>query len=680
MNEQNETLSRTTTGTPVLDEATPLIALAGQPNMGKSTVFNLLTGLNQHVGNWPGKTVERREGHFVLKGRTTRLVDLPGTYSLTANSPEEVIAREFILREKPSVVVAVVSAANLERSLYLVAELAALDAPIVVALNMMDVAAQEGIHVEAPVLEAALGLPVVPMTASRAIGMRELLEVVEDVLTGKRIPDAHPPEVRADHRDVLERIERLISAHVPAPYPQGWVALKLLEGDGEVTRKMKAALPEEVWESVHDILRQHDDAFLAVASGRYEWIERMMRAAVTNPKVGQIGMTGRLDRWAAHPVWGLFILAAILGLVFWLTFTIGNPLQEWMDRGVIAPLAGLATAGLAEAPGWVQGMVVDGLIGGVGTVLTFLPILVIFFAVFALLEDIGYMARAAYVMDNLMHLMGLHGKSFLPLFLGFGCNVPAILGTRVIDSKPARLQTILIAPLVPCAARMAVVAFIAPAFFGKNAVWVTWGMVLLALVLLVSIGALFNRTIFKGERSAFIMEMPLYHVPNARTIGLLVWQRSISFVRKAGSAILVMSLVVWVLSYLPNGSLETSYLARFGQWLEPVGRWMGFDWQLMVALITSIVAKENIIATLGVLFGTSPQGGLTAILATTFSTATALSFLVVTILFIPCMATVAVTKQETHSWGWALVSVLMMLVLSVAAGTSVYHLGLLVGL
>ena len=652
----------------------PLIALAGQPNMGKSTLFNLLTGLNQHVGNWPGKTVERREGHFSNDGRDFRLVDLPGTYSLTANSPEEVIAREFIVREKPAVVVAVVSAANLERSLYLVAELVALDAPLVVALNMMDVAEQEGICVEPQVLEAALGLPVVPMTASRAVGVRELLAVVQGTLDGDRFSSPPLPEVRADHREVLEKIEGLIAGRIPKPYPQNWIALKLLEGDVEVSRMMQAELPSGIWDSVHEVLRAHDDAFLAVASGRYEWIGRMVRAAVTHPRIGQVGLTERLDRWAAHPVWGLLILAGILGLVFWLTFTLGTPFQELLDSRIVVPLAGMASAALAGAPAWVQGMIVDGLIGGVGSVLTFLPILVFFFASFAVLEDTGYMARAAYVMDNLMHLMGLHGRSFLPLFLGFGCNVPAIMGTRVIDSWSARMLTILIAPLVPCTARMAVVAFIAPAFFGRNAIWVSWGLVMLSLLTLVIGGVGLNRTIFKGQRSAFIMEMPLYHIPNARTIGLLIWERSLSFVKKAGTTILAMSMVVWALSYFPNGDLNTSYLASIGMFFEPIGSLMGFDWRLTVSLIASFPAKENAISTLGVLFGNNSDAGLTATLAATYSSATALSFLVVTMLFIPCMATVAVTKQETQSWRWTLQSVFLLLAVSILAGIVTYNL------
>ncbi len=652
----------------------PLLALAGQPNMGKSTLFNLLTGLNQHVGNWPGKTVERREGRFDLHGREAILVDLPGTYSLTANSPEEVIAREFIVRERPDVVIAVVSAAQLERSLYLVAELTALQAPLVLALNMVDVAEQEGLRVEPHVLEAALGVPVVPMVASKALGVHDLLDVVEQVLNGKRLPAPRPPEIRPDHAAVLAEIQTRIAAHVPEPYPPAWMALKLLEGDAEVTRTIQAALPPEAWEAVQAILRAHDDAFLAVASGRYEWIGRMVRAAVTRPRVGQIGLTERLDRWAAHPFWGLALLAGILGLVFVLTFTVGAPIQAWLESAVIAPLSGLAAEALAAAPAWLRGLAVDGLIGGVGSVLTFLPILVIFFAAFALLEDVGYLARAAYVMDNLMHLMGLHGKSFLPLFLGFGCNVPAVMGTRVIDSWPARLLTILIAPLVPCTARMAVVAFLAPAFFGANALWVTWGLVLFSLLALVLSGTLLNRLLFKGQRSAFIMEMPLYHLPNLRTIGLLVWQRTTAFVRKAGTAILGMAMLVWVLSYLPGGDLNTSYLARLGQFLEPLGRPMGFDWRLTVALLTSFPAKENAIATLGVLFGVSPEAGLSELLTAAYSPAAALSFLTVTMLFIPCMATVAVTKQETGSWRWVAVSLALFLTLSFLAGTAVYHL------
>jgi ferrous iron transport protein B len=297
-----------------------------------------------------------------------------------------------------------------------------------------------------------------------------------------------------------------------------------------------------------------------------------------------------------------------------------------------------------------------------------------------LMEDVGYMARAAYVMDNFMHMMGLHGKSFLPIFLGFGCNVPAVMGTRVIDSPKARLLTILVAPLVPCTARMAVLAFIAPAFFGANAMLVSWGLIMLSLVLLVLSGIVLNRVLFKGERSAFIMELPLYHVPNGRTVGMLVWQRSLSFIQKAGTVILMMSVGIWILSVLPGGNLQTSYLARLGALFAPIGHWMGMDWRLTLALLTSFMAKENSIATLGVLFGSSQGAGLSTTLAATYSMATGLAFLTVSLLFIPCAATVAVIRQETGSWGWTALNIGFMLVLSIAAGSAMFALATAAGL
>jgi len=655
------------------------VALAGQPNVGKSTVFNLLTGLDQHVGNWPGKTVERKEGTFTRNGVTYRLVDLPGTYSLTANSAEEVIAREFIIRERPDVVVAVVDAAILERSLYLAAELLALPAPVVVGLNMMDVARQEGMEIQPQVLSEMLGVPVVPMIATRGIGVPELAETVERVARGDIVCAPHPPQVRADHRQVLQQIEEIVASHVPPPYPADWVALKLLEGDAEITRMMQESLPSESWQRLHDVLRAHDDALLAVASGRYEWIGQMIRTAVTRPRAGPISLTERLDRWATHPLWGLLVLAAILGFTFWLTYAVGAPLQGWLDTYVVGGLGGLARAALAGAPAWLSGLVVDGIIGGAGTVLTFLPILVIFFAVMGMLEDVGYMARAAFVMDGFMHLMGLHGKSFLPLFLGFGCNVPAVLGTRVIESRRARLLTILLAPLVPCTARMAVIAFLAPAFFGSAATLVSWGMVALALVVLALSGMVINRLFFRGQRAAFIMELPLYHLPNWRTIGLLVWQRSLAFVRKAGTLIVVVSVLVWLLSALPGGSVEQSYLAAVGRWLEPVGRLMGLDWRLLVALLTSFVAKENSIATLSVLMGTGEGEGLAAMLAMTFPISTALAFLTVQMLFVPCVATIAAVRQETGSYRWAAFSLVFLLVVSMVVGMAVYRAAVAVG-
>jgi ferrous iron transport protein B len=655
------------------------VALTGQPNVGKSTVFNLLTGLNQHVGNWPGKTVEQKTGTCQLEDRTLHLVDLPGTYSLSASSPEELIAREYIIKEKPDVVVAIVNAATLERSLYLISELLPLPVPLVIGLNMIDVAEQNGWKIEPHVLEAALGVPVVPMIATKGQGIRELLERIGDIVcdTEQRAPST--PRIREDHEHVLARIEELLDGHVPNEYPQTWVALKLLEGDQQITEMLQPRLPENAWAQINGILAQHEDACVAIASARYEWIARMVRAAVVRPRAGQITLTDRLDRWVTHPLWGLVGLAAILAVAFWLTYAVGLPLTEWVDRYVVQAVADLARRALAWAPGWLISFAADGIIGSVGAVLSFFPILLIFFAILAILEDVGYMARAAYLMDRFMHVMGLHGKSFLPLFLGFGCNVPAVMGARVIESQRARLLTILLAPFVPCSGRMAAIAFLAPVFFSAPAV-VTWVLLMVNLVVLAIAGLLLNRVVLRGEQAPFVMELPLYHLPNWRSIALAVWHRLLSFVQKAGTVILLAAVVVWVLATLPNGSIDSSWLAGLGRLLEPSGVWMGLDWRMMVALLSGIVAKENVIATLGLLFGAAASGtGLRTSLHATFTPAAGLAFMVIQMLFIPCVGTVGAIRQETDSWKWTIVSILLQLMVSLVGGVLAYRLALLIG-
>ena len=655
------------------------IALAGQPNVGKSTVFNMLTGLSQHVGNWPGKTVEQKTGQFIYAGQTIYLVDLPGTYSLTANSEEERIARDFILREQPDVVIVIVNAATLERNLYLVAELLALPVRIVLGLNMMDVAKQQGVKIEPHVLEAALGVPVVPLVASRNQGVHELIDAALRLVENPVNFAPNCPEIRLDHRPVLDEIRSLVAGKTPSPYPEDWAACKLLEGDTEITEAIQQATPE-AWERIHALLKQHEDAFLDVAGGRYEWIGRMVRAAVSKPRAGVITLTDRLDRVATHPFWGLVVLLGIFGLVFWLTYTVAMPVVDWLDTVVISWLAVGANGILASAPQWLTSLVVDGLIGGVGMVLVLMPILVVFFAVLGLLEDIGYLARSAYVMDRFMHWMGLHGRSFLPLFIGFGCNVPAVMGARIVEERRARLLTILLTPLVPCTARMAVIAFLTPAFFGERAALVTWELVTLNIVILVFTGILINRVVFKGAHIAFIMEMPLYHLPNARTISLFIWNNTWAFVKKAGTIILIVSVLVWGLAYFPAGDIQISLLARIGRWMEPLGRPMGLDdWRPVVALLSSFIAKENTIAVLGILYSADSELGLARRVAGALSPAAALAFLVIQMTFIPCVATVAAIKQET-GWRWTGFSVGLLLIISLCFGTLVYQVAHLAGL
>ena len=658
------------------------VALIGQPNVGKSTVFNMLTGLSQHVGNWPGKTVEQKTGVFSLQdGLSLNLVDLPGTYSLTANSEEERLARDYLIRERPDVVIAVVNAAALERNLYLVAELLAMQQPLVLGLNMLDVAEQHGIHVEPHVLEAALGVPVVPIVATRNQGLKELAEAATKLA---QHPDAYTPNrpaIRPEHEPVLRAVRDLIADHTPAPYPEDWVALKLLEGDAEITAMMHAALPSDNRERVDALLLKHEDAYLDIAGGRYEWIGRMVRAAVTQPKAGAITRTERIDRVATHPIAGLALLLGLLGVAFWLTYTIATPIADWLSTQVLGVLDALATFTLSWAPAWLFGLVSDGLIHGVGTVFAFLPILIIFFAILGTLEDVGYLARGAYVMDRFMHLMGLHGKSFMPLFLGFGCNVPAVLGSRIIEERRARWLTILLAPLVPCTARLAVLAFLIPAFFVTGATLISFGLVALNLAVLAVAGIVVNKLAFRGDQTAFIMELPLYHVPNGRTVGLYVWNNTVSFIKKAGTLILIASMVVWALSSFPGPGIDNSVLAAIGRSLEPIGRLMGLnDWRLIVALLTSFFAKENTIATLGILFNTDAESvTLAQEVALVLVPAARVAFLAVVMLFIPCLATVATIKQETNSWRWTAGAIGLTLALSLGAGIAIYQVAQLIG-
>ena len=655
------------------------VALAGQPNTGKSTVFNVLTGLKQHVGNWPGKTVEQKTGIATYDGSTYRLVDLPGTYSLTANSPEELIARDFIIEERPDVVVVVTDAAHLERNLYLVTELLPLSAPVIIALNMMDVAEQEGRPVDPIALEEAIGIRVVPMVAAKNQGVKELLAVVHDFAHDGVEYAPSKPEVREDHRALLDDVQAQITGNVPAPYPEDWVALKLLEGDKVVTEMMKESLDPARWAKVQGLLREHDDAQLAVAGGRYEWIERATRAAVERPKAGVITRTRRFDRIATHPVWGVFTMLGIFIAAIAVAMGIGFPIAMAAFSG-ISSLGTVVAPLLANAPAWISGLVVDGIIYGVGAVVATLSFLIFYFALFGLLEDIGYMARVAYVMDRAMRRIGLHGKSFLPLLMGFTCNIPAVMGTRLIETERARLKAVLLTPLVPCMAQTMMLSFFAPVFFGPgSATLVIVGLILGTLAVMGLSGILLDRVVLPGERIGFIMELPLYHRPNFRTVGVYVWQRAKQFLTRAGTVILVVAVVIWALSYFPNGEVETSILATIGHALTPLGNLMGLNWRMLVALFTSFVSKEAALATMAVLLGAADtEAGLAMALQAAITPAAALGFLVTQMLFVPCLATLGAIVEESRSWKWALFIVAYLFVIAFALGILVYQVARLV--
>jgi ferrous iron transport protein B len=650
------------------------VALAGAPNVGKSTVFNLLTGLSQHVGNWPGKTVEQKTGVFRQGDLMMNIVDLPGTYSLTANSIEEQIARDYLVQENPDVVVAVLNAASLERNLYLVAELIELAPRLIIALNMIDVAEQQGMKINPAALASTLNIPVIPIVARANRGLRELVSRIEEECghaAGNR--DVKHIEYGSEIKQVIDHVEGLLDESITAPYPIHWTAMKLLEGDDQINRLIRVRTPPERWPALESYLRENESAAVTIATLRFEWVVKMMAVSQEKPRIGQVSVTERIDRAATHPVWGLFILLGVLAAIFWLVFSVGVPIQKFLDVNLIQRGREFVFSDLSFMPQWVQGFLASGVLSGAGTVLTFVPILFFFFAAWAFMEDTGYTTRAAFVTDRFMHALGLHGKSCLPLVLGFGCNVPAVLGTRIIDSPRARLLTILITPLIPCTGRMAVVAIIAAAFFGTAAVLVSIAMIIFGLLILVIVGLILNKFVVRGESSPLIMELPLYHVPDLKLIGLVTWQSILAFIKRAGTTILAVSVVVWLLSVIPNGDINDSILAGIGKLLEPLGQLMGLNWQMMVALLSSFIAKENTIATLGVMLSGS-GADLTQQLKIIMTPAAAVAFLVVQVLFIPCVATISAIRQETGSWRWPIFVISFQLLVSFSAAIIVYQI------
>ena len=646
------------------------VALVGQPNVGKSTVFNILTGLSQHVGNWPGKTVEKKEGVHRADNVLIRIVDLPGTYSLTAFSEEERVTRDFIIKEKPDLVVLVLNAAALERSLYLLSEVLLLNRPVIVAINMLDVASNQGVQIDTNALQEALGIPVIPMVAKRNSGIKELVAQITAQATCDVKYSPQLPAVSEDHLQIYQDILGKIRPHISAPYTPEWVAIKLMEGDPEVSAMVEALAPVIVWNEILDLLLKHEDALHAVVNGRYDWIEKMTRAAISRFKMGEVVLTDRIDHILTRPIYGIPVLLAVMAFVFSLTYSVGVPLQTWLAN-LIAQLIKFCEPFTTGWPIWLQGLMLNGVIGGAGSVLTFLPVLLIFFTIMALLEETGYMARAAFVMDRIMHLVGLHGKSFIPMCLGFGCNVPAVLGARIIETRKARMITLLLIPFVPCTARLAVLTLVSAAIFGSNAAYVSWSILALNIAVLGIAGALVNKTLWKQD-APFIMELPIYHRPDPKTLMMVVWSRTISFVRKAGTVILGVSLLVWLLSYFPSGVVEESWLAAIGRLLQPLSVPLGLDWKMITALLTGLVAKENVVATLGVLYSVG-RAGLTQTLPTVMSHESAAAFLVVMMLFVPCAATIAVLRKEMNSNKWFYSTIIMMLIVSYLGGIAAFN-------
>ncbi|HOJ43105.1 MAG TPA: ferrous iron transport protein B, partial [Syntrophorhabdaceae bacterium] len=607
-----------------------------------------------------------------------KIVDLPGTYSLSAYSEEEKVARDFIIQEHPDVVVLIANATVLERSLYLLSELLSMETPVILAVNMLDVAEKNGIQIEIDALRASLGIPVIPMIATKNKGIKELVTCIIELSEGKIEYRPKLPEVSQDHKDIFIKIKDLIKDNKPISYTEDWITAKLMEGDPEITENMRHVLPSEKWNAIQMMLMSHEDALRAVVGGRYDWIEKVTRAAIQRFKRGEVLITDKIDHILTRPVLGIPILLAILAVVFILTFKVGFPIQKYLEH-LITILADWINNMLDGEPWWLKGIVVKGIIGGAGSVLTFTPILAIFFLSMTFLENVGYMARAAFVMDRFMHIVGLHGKSFLPMCLGFGCNVPSIMGARIVESKRARLLTIFLTPFIPCTARLAAMTFVAAAVFGQNALFVSWILIAINITVLGLSGIIVSKFFLKDEPVPFIMELPLYHKPNFKTILLAVWSRLFAFIKKAGTVILAFSVLMWIMSNIPSGNIESSMLSWLGKILEPVGSIIGLNWKMMVALLSSIIAKENAVASLSVLYNAGEEG-LMNVLPDVISHSSAISFLIILMLFIPCMPTITVMRQELGNWRWFFASFFNMLFASFLLSFLAYRLAIFLGI
>lgn len=570
----------------------------------------------------------------------------------------------------------VLNAAALERSLYLLSEVLLLNRPVIAALNMLDVASGQSIQINTLTLQEKLGIPVVPMVAKKNNGIRDLVDQISAFAAEGIKIQPNQPEVSTDHIQIYRKILEIVRPLVPEPYTPEWTAVKMMEGDPEASALVEKHADQTAWDTIQEMLSEHEDALHAVVNGRYDWIEQISRAAMSQFRMGQVVLTDRIDHVLTRPVFGIPILLAVMAVVFGLTYSVGIPLQNWMNEG-IQYFVKMIEPWSAEWPLWLRGILINGVIGGAGSVLTFLPILLIFFAIMAFLEDVGYMARAAFVMDRIMHLVGLHGKSFIPMCLGFGCNVPAVLGARIIETRKARMITLLLIPFVPCTARLAVLTLISAAIFGSKAAFVSWSILALNIAVLGLAGALVNKTLWKQD-APFIMELPIYHRPDARAILMVIWARIIAFIRKAGTVILAVSIVIWVISYFPAGTVEKSWLASLGRLIEPLGVPLGLDWKMITALLTGLVAKETVVATLGVLYSVGEEG-LAGMLPSVMSHASAAAFLVVMMLFVPCVATIAVLRQEMNSSKWFYSTIILTLIVSYLGGMMAYQLVNLLG-
>jgi ferrous iron transport protein B len=658
------------------------VTLAGNPNVGKTTIFNALTGKKQQVGNFPGVTVEKISGWRKYKGYDIEFIDLPGTYSLTAYSQDEIVARDYIIDSKPDVVLQIADATNIERNLYLTTQMMELNTKLVMALNMIDLAEGRGDTFNTKKMEDFLEIPVVKTVGSKKKGINQLLEVI---ITEAEKGPHHEHEISYG-LEIEKNINKMIKVlkednTISQKYPLRWVSIKLLEGDNNVIDKI---LESPVYGHVKKILSSidQDEYEVIMVDKRYEAIKAVLPQVCTRC-TEEMNASDMVDRVFTNKYLGIPIFLALMWGAFELTFTVAAPFMDVIDSG-FAQLGGFVSANVG--PSWVASLIGDGIIGSVGFVLVFVPNIFILFLLISFLEESGYLARAAFILDRIMYKFGLPGKSFIPLLIGFGCNVPAIMASRTIENKKDRFITILINPFISCGARLPVFILLAAVFFGRQAGAVIFTMYVIGIMVAILSAKLFRKTILKGKPAPFIMELPPYRFPTLKNSLSYTWERGKAYIRKAGTIILLGAIIIWFLSYFPldaeYGSGD-SYAGMLGKVLAPLLAPLGFNWKITVALVFGFVAKEIVVGSLGVLYGAGEnENALTEKLQAESSgiyPLTAFGMMVFTLLYTPCIAAVGVIRQETGSWKWTLFSVLYSVSIAWIAVFIIYQLGRALG-
>ena len=706
------------------------VALVGNPNCGKTSLFNIASGAHEHVGNYSGVTVDAKEGFFDFQGYHFRIVDLPGTYSLSAYSPEEIYVRRHIIDQTPDIIINVVDASNLERNLYLTTQLIDMNVRMVVALNMYDELEASGNTLDYVKLGELFGVPMLPTVSRTGRGVEKLFhilitlyeggdfldkkgqvraEILEDFREWHKeyVPDhafgSHQEEeehprgffrhIHINHGPELERsidaVKLVISENenIRHKYSTRFLAIKLLENDKDLEGMVKG-LPNgdkilEVRDREKQRIREvlNEDSEQAITDAKYGFISGALRETFVDNHQDKEHMTRVIDSIVTHRIWGFPVFFLFMFLMFEITFVLGAYPQGWIES-LVAVIGDFISNNMSEGP--LKDLLIDGIIGGVGGVIVFLPNILILYLFISLMEDSGYMARAAFIMDKIMHKMGLHGKSFIPLIMGFGCNVPAVMASRTIENRKSRLVTILINPLMSCSARLPIYLLLVGVFFPQHASLVLLSIYSLGIILAVIMARLFSRFLVKGDDTPFVMELPPYRMPTSKAIFRHTWEKGAQYLRKMGGIIMVASIVIWALGYYPRPDAsadlaqqqENSYIGRIGKAIEPVMEPLGFDWKLSIGILSGVGAKELVVSSLGVLYADDAEADQTTLAERLpITPLVAYGYMVFILLYFPCIATLAAIRQEAGSWKWAAFAATYTTVLAWIMSFAVHQLG-----